>query len=904
MRTDDSTLLGRAVEITKLRAYADDLQTTGRAVLLSGDPGIGKSALVDDLARYLESRPGLVLRVCGVQSEQALPFAALHLLLQPVLDGVADLPPPQRDALEVVLGRRNGEPPPPMLVGLATLTLLADAAISCPVLVMADDMQWLDEPTRTVLWFVARRIASEPILVIMIARTGTFIPSRDEQVESVTLRPLSFIDSDLLVDQRFGNTVSAGRRRRLLELAAGNPLALLELPIEDLDTSGVVGLTFRLEEAFSGRFLELPLVTRLIVLAASLVDTPTVSASLRAVAEVLDSSFDSDALKPAIGAGLLDARHDELVFRHPLVRSAVVTAADSAELATAAEGLILTLDPSHTVLLRGRRQAAADAALAAELEALALAYATAGDEHGAVEAYTLAAERAAEQHEHARLLLAAAEAAERAGGFEQAASLLDRVSVLPTDAGLRARATWLRQLLPQPGTVRVGGDIGPALNAIDEMRRAGDPERALSALQFLATLAWGSALEADAGQRIVSLAHTFGLPEYDPRLLFVHAVAMPFSAGPSVRPHIPVGEMTGTDPDLAWLYGYTLTMVGAVDDARPYLEHSLDALRERGQLLRLPHLLLAYGWNCYLRGDLAAGSAAADEATTIALDSRDAVGVAAGRTLLSFFDALSGTDPDLDWVTNGSVVAGVAVQTPAIRTTLMLARGMAALTRGDDEAAFAALRRVVEPSGDAYHSVFAVIALPDLIDSAVRSGRPDAADLLGRVLGDASASEADSPFLNEAARVARVLLAPDDHLEEAFGRSKPDTLSSRFTRARLELAIGCRLRRMRAIARSRPHLMLARDLFDEASASAWRRRAEAELEAAGIRIAPTQDRALELTPRERIIARLAATGLSNREIAQKLYISHRTVGAHLYAVYRKLGIAGRHEIGEPPMNPV
>ena len=225
-----ASLLGRESEVRLLGELLDRVADQGAALVLSGGPGIGKSALLGEAARGARERGMLVLKVTGMPSEAVLPFAGLHSLLQPLLGRVDALGAPQRDAVLAAFGMTDAAVPDPFLTALAALDLMAEAAARAPVLVVADDAHWLDQATRDALTFVARRLEFEPILLVAAIRDGYETPLREAGLPSVALGALDPPTAAALLDSRSPG-LPAGVRERFLREAAGNPLALVELPI-------------------------------------------------------------------------------------------------------------------------------------------------------------------------------------------------------------------------------------------------------------------------------------------------------------------------------------------------------------------------------------------------------------------------------------------------------------------------------------------------------------------------------------------------------------------------------------------------------------------------------------------------------------------------------------------------
>jgi hypothetical protein len=292
------TLLGRESEVRLVGELLDRVTDQGGALVVSGGPGIGKSALLGDAVRRARERGMLVLKVTGVQSEAVLPFAGLHSLLQPLLGRVDALGAPQWDAVLAAFGMTDAAVPDPFLTALAALDLMAEAAARAPVLVVADDAHWLDQATRDALTFVARRLEFEPILLVAAIRDGYETPLRVAGLPSLALGALAPPTAAALLDSRSPG-LPTGVRERFLRAAAGNPLALVELPIAhgrlgggDAGDAGWLPLTTRLEQAFAARALELPAPTRTALLVAALNDGPLLGEVLAAAAVLTDAAAD------------------------------------------------------------------------------------------------------------------------------------------------------------------------------------------------------------------------------------------------------------------------------------------------------------------------------------------------------------------------------------------------------------------------------------------------------------------------------------------------------------------------------------------------------------------------------------------------------------------------------------
>src|SRR5919108_4405473 len=321
-------LVGRVEERQLLTSLLDDVGRRGQALVLRGEPGIGKSRLLSEAERAARERGMAVLTTAGVQSEAHLPFAGLHQLLRPVRDRAGELRDVQRAALDAAFGLTREAAPERFRIAMAALDLVSDVAADAPLLLVVEDAHWLDGPTADVLAFVARRIESDPIVLLGAIRDGYPSVLGEAGLPQHDVVGLEDSTAAALLDAAAPDLPVAARTR-LLRDAAGNPLAILELPAvvgrhEDEEwLSGGLPLTERLERAFAGRVSDLPDATRLLLLVAALSDEDSVGEILEASTAVAGVAIDLDAAGPAVEAGIVDAGLQRLRFRHPLIRSAV-----------------------------------------------------------------------------------------------------------------------------------------------------------------------------------------------------------------------------------------------------------------------------------------------------------------------------------------------------------------------------------------------------------------------------------------------------------------------------------------------------------------------------------------------------------------------------------------------------
>lgn len=891
-------VIGRHPELQRFDEMCARSSAGGSALLIEGDPGVGKTALVDEYEHRAQESGMRVLRTSGTSDESAAPFSGLHLLLHPLRARISELPEPQRDALEIAFGVRSGEPPTTFLAGVATLTLLSDASRAHPLLVIGEDLHWLDPASRQTLLMVARRVSSDPLVVVMTAR-GSHDTIEGEPIERLRLEPLSFIDANALLDSR-PDKPSGTERRMLLELSDGNPLALVELPIADLGVADldVVPLTHRLELAFAGRYAELPFAARLGVLAAAL-GCDSIDDTTTAIIRVIDDPPTREWVGTAATAGLIEPAQGRIGFRHPLVRSAVVSAADPQERSSILGALIDTIaDPVRTVWWRADLQTGTAPDLAAELGRIGEVALAAGDAALALRALRRAADLTPPSPMRPERLLLAADAAARAGAHRTAFGLLREADAETEDSRVRARAAWMRELLPVEESALARGDLRPATAAIESMGHAGDADAALNALLHLASIAWDHSTHSDPGLAISQAALAFDLDPDEPRALLLVAVTDPAGRGDEVIARIRDRVVIDpADTQGAWYLGYALNLCGEIGPSADYLQRAVDGFRAHGDRALLPHALMGLSWICFLQGRFERGRACIDECITIAIDAEDPGLAAAARTALAWYDALDGAAPDRGSIAGSSPLAALVLDAQSPRATLVFAEGCAALVTGHPRVAERVLQRLADPADRVYNLMFRIVSLPDLVESAILlEDRPLAEE---QVAALAELHEGwHAPVLTAALEYSRIVLCDDARLDEASAAIDRRPIAVPFLHARAHLHLGTRLRRMRRTADSRIHLHAALTLFEEFPAVKWAERAREELRASGERLtdaAPSGSHVL--TPQELRVAELAADGLSNREIAERLFLSPRTIGAHLYTAFRKLGITAREQLG-------
>lgn len=617
-------LLGRVEEQNLLTSLLDDVATRGHALVLRGEPGIGKSRLLSATERTARERGMAVLATAGVHSETHLPFAGLHQLLRPVRERASELRDVQRAALDAAFGLTHEPAPEHFRIAMAALDLLSDVATDAPLLLVVEDAHWLDYPTSDVLAFVARRIESDPILLLAAIRDGYPSALGEAGLPEHEVVGLDETTAAALLDASVPQLPIA-TRSRVLRAAAGNPLAILELPAvvgrheDERWAAGGLPLTDRLERAFADRVSDLPDVTRLLLLVAALSDEDRLDEVLEASAAVARSAVDLDAAGPAAEAGIVDADLRTIRFRHPLIRSAVAQSASLAERGRVHEALATVLRDQPD-----RRAWHRAALLAGEHEDIALELEDAGARarrRSAIPVAVTAMRRAAELGEptsRTRRLLAAAGLAVELGRPDVVVPLLREVSQLDLGELDRARVTWVEETaLTRPLDAQRFTSL---VAAAEQAGAAGDHDLHVDLLWLVASRAWWVDPGPEVRRALIDASRRLGDANADdPRAFAVHAYADPLGHAAGVLARLrSAATDKRLDTDAARFFGPAALVVGAFDLGNDFLAAAIDGLRTEGRLGHLPRLLTLYSSMAARLGDWDVAMTAADEARRLA----------------------------------------------------------------------------------------------------------------------------------------------------------------------------------------------------------------------------------------------------------------------------------------------
>lgn len=868
------------------------------ALVVRGDPGIGKTAL---LAAAVDGAEGFrTIQAAGVEAEAELPYAGLHLLLGRGLDRLDVLPAVQAEALRGALGLASAGPPDRFLVGLSVLSLLSELAADRPLLCVVDDAQWLDRASADALVFAARRLGSEGVVMLFGSRPGDGVfPAAG--LSELRLHGLSADAATVLLAAQ--GEFPAGLRYRILAESAGNPLALIELPRavgHERPGDGPLPLTERLRDNFEGQMRGLSEQARALLLVAAAEGRGDLSVILRAAARL---GACADDLEAARQAGLVRVSERELAFRHPLIRAAAQHAAPLGLRREAHRALAAVLDGPQDADQRAWHLAAAaegpDEQVAAELERSAVRVGERA--RGAGVWYERAAELSTDPAATARRLTLASEALAETGDLDRAAALARRGASLTSDPLLAAR---LSRVLAAADFLR-GDTAGGHRRLLEAAGKVATADPALSGAIVIEALhaAWytGERELADSVARLEALPLPPGQRPAPLAGLLLHAVS-PVLGRPTRDRSGSAADAAfeqarrvahGNTQDLMLISGAAL-ILGRDRLAQEIATDLAGQLRRQGLIGPLPGTL-------FYAASAQAYGGRPDEARQTIVEALQLAGDTAQQRWIdqlaetrAHLAAIEGDEEQLRRLVDAAHVAGVGEPAWSAPWTVW-AHGLLDLGLGRADAALARLSELAP--GRRFFHILATRSTPDLVEAAVRVGKPEAAveplELYKRWAG-----HIDQPWAAAVLQRCRALLADaadaEEHFRAALG---PYAAEFRpFEKARTQLLYGEWLRRAKRKVEARTQLSAALETFERAGARPWAQRARSELTATGTpepgggAVSAT---AAALTPQELQIVRLAAQGLSNKEIAAQLFLSSRTVGSHLYRAYPKLGVLSR-----------
>jgi len=902
------TLEGREVELGAIGSLVQGLHGRGRAMVLVGEPGAGKTALLEAATQQGRSAGVRVLPASGVEFEADIPYSGLSQVALPLLGDGDGLAPAHRQVLRTALGLDEGPSPTMAAVASAALALLTEAGRAQPLLVTVDDLHWVDRMSAAALSFVARRVHNLRLGLLGSLRTGTSTFFERSRLDELEIAPLGKDAAERVLTARFPSLTRA-QTARLVEEARGNALALLELPTAVLGgqetgyasagpSSTSVGR--RVQQLFASRVSSLPPASRQVLLFTAL----SGAGQLQVLRAAAGPTVLAD-LAPAERADLVyvDDRARRVTFRHPLAGAAVVALSTAEErygahrtLASAVDG-----DVVRRALHLAEASIEPDEEVAAALDLAGKYYLRRGDSNGAVEALIRAAHLSPEPKDRNRRLAEAAYlGADVTGDLDRALALLEQAGSRALELPQSLAAVLATSYVLMNGDCDIDAAhslLAGALSAAGPELDAADDDL-VGILRSLLLVCWtgGRAELWDAFHTAVAR-----LRPGPPDLLTLCAGAF---GDPARRAAPLLGRLDQAitalhhehDPVQITQVGLAAVYVDRIGGCRPALWRVVDDGRSGGAVALAMHALTTLSNDDWHHGRWDDVQAQTAEGVRLAerfgyrrysflLGSylHNLVGAARGDLDRSRIAA----DELSDWSqAKGAGIAG------AFAAHL---RCLAALSAGNfgeayDQACLISPAGVLLP-----HAPHALWVALDLVEAAVRSGRPAEARAHVDVLQRQGVADLSSRLALVVGTAAAVV-APDDEYRPLFESvlAGDGVDQWRFDHARSRLLYGERLRRSRASKLARVQLSAAADLFAALGALPWQQRAERELHVtnghhAGQRLSATA----VLTAQELAIAMLAAEGKTNKEIGRLLFLSPRTVGAHLYSLFPRLGITSR-----------
>lgn len=902
---DSTELLGRVGEQQTLTStLANALASRGCTLVLRGAPGIGKTALLADVVTRAEERNLTVLSVTAVQTEAQLPYAGVHQLLGTLIEAQ---PAKTRQLWNAALNRPGEEESPVerFRLALAVLTAVTSKAGSGRLLVV-DDAQWLDRESWDILAFVGRRIAGDRVCLLLGMRDGEEAEAllAGAGLPELQVGPLSADAAEALL-RLVAPALSPELVQRVMVQAAGNPLGLMELGAagtsmeqwtpaqEDLP------LTARIERTYADAISQLPMRTQSLMLIAALGE----GIQLREVITIATTMNGSDAsvddLEPAIAAGLLSLEGSSVQFRHPLIRWSVTrSATTSTRVAThaAIADALDSLDPRQ-IWHRAAATLGTDTEVADHLEQVATRAAQQGSLETALRAWEKSADLTPPGHHQVRRLIEAAHIAAQVSNRPKMTALLARIAYDDLDESVLTELELLRR---QSDGVQWPYDksFPPLVELAARLQAEGRTDLALQSLYVMSTLCWWVDLKQATRTRIVDMIASMGLPELDPMHAAVVAVVSPVHHGRESVARLGAVRVSVRDVNANLVLGTSASGIGDFRSSSAFLATATSAARKLGRLAVLTQALVSQALVAALLGDSRLALTSAEEAQRSAIDTNQPGWGVQARLVEALAMALTGRGSEALETADEVEALLLASGARAFVPQAAMIRGVAHLAQGRTSAAVDELSSLFSPGDLHYHEHMRYWAVSHLAEAAALSGRHDdlraVVDFCKPVL-----VQAGWPCLEMSLTYAGALLAPDDEADAAFaGALDSVTADWPLERARVQLAYGAWLRRHRRAADSRKQLRAAQQAFEGLGIEPWAERAREELRASGEHPRRSSSALTTLTPQELQVARFAASGLSNPEIAAQLFLAPSTISTHLHRAYRKVGVTGRKQLAK------
>ena len=914
--TPSFELVGRSREQARLGDFAARLREGPSALLIRGEPGIGKTMLwrhgiaaaQNDGLRVLVSR-------CA-EAEMPVPLGAVSDLLDPVFDDVShELAEPQHRALSAALGieTETASSPDRLTLLRSVVAALRALAADTPVLLAIDDVQWLDPASARVLSFAVRRLGEEPIGVLASLRGDA--EARDPLALAEALQPGSFAELPVgplgmrnlerLLRQRSDVRLPRAKVAAVHAASGGNPMFAIEFARsaerEGADVDVQLPVPSSLQELVEERARALPETTRPLLELVSAIERPT-----PATLEELLSEADVDALlDEAVSAGAIAVGGDSVVrFTHPLLGSAVYFGMSAAR----RRSLHLVASRVDDLEERARHLALATTSPNEEIASVVERAAEAAAVRGAPDAAAVLSAEAVrltlpdDEPARVRRTFAGAGFLVQAGDVPEAHALIEPLLDSDVPATVRSQALVMRAEAEHQDRARLRAFLQEAIDIAPDMR--------VRWQAWIRLAQQGGFVSRDARAAVESAGESLRIAVEldDPSLITASTAALAFYEAVRGNHEIEFGtaELDASEqlPRAApWAItpavsiGARLLWAGELDRARDVLRRDYDDLVRQGKVAMLPLTLMSHLSDLEWRaGRWAEAESYAYEARSILEDA-----FPGGAHVLGYAQVV--VAGSLGRMDEARGVASTDLRTAARYEDLNVMRiswalGHVELSAGDPVAALQTLDGLPEALDD-----FGVAEpgwqpiLPDVIEALVSTGRLDEAEAVLQEL-EQQAKALDHRWATPAAsRCRALLLLAHERADEAAAAA--DAAAAAFAdlgfpldHARSLLAAGAARRRAGHRREAADSLRSAIEILEELGAPLWLERAEEELRRASPR--PRRDR--ELTDAERRVAALVAQGLKNREVAAQLFTTVATVEAHLTRIYRKLGIRSRTQL--------
>lgn len=898
-------LHGRAEELATLTNVVESARG-GRAaaIVVRGEAGVGKSALVDELTA--QSEDVQVLRTRGVESEVDFAFGGLYELLRPAMPRIHRLPPGQASAMRTAFGLEAGAVTEPLLVSVGTLSLIAELAEETPVLCVVDDAHWLDPVSGTAFAFVARRLTAERVAMVFTVRDGEADRIDTAGINELQLNQLDETASRDLLVSRFPEIASAVAER-LIENTLGNPLALVEMAgsLSEQQLQGSIGLPDQipaigsLSDAFLARAQRLNEAAQRLLLIIAIDDTGNLRTILES-ARRLD--IPQEVLDEIETTRLVDIEDTFVRFHHPLIRSAVLHGSSRPDQKKAHKALAATYRAGGDLERAASQMFAAtdglDETVAAELEEAAIPARRRGGFQAASQALEHSAALTPDPARRAQRLLAAAEDAWTAGLIDRTRRLVEASHALTDETSVPTELIRL-----QAWTELNEGSVATAREILWESARqtlSTDPDISLEMAAAAAETAWVHS-DFDTLKEMSSSLQLFetliSSSSYHSLLLtgFIAQAHGDLLGGTAALAEATRLAEDQDDNDLLNSAGHVAFYTG--DDSAAHRINTKVAARARaaGSIGRLIYALQRQAPAEILKGRLALAGATLEEASGLAHTIGRQALLDLTTTWQAYLSAVRGTDEFKNLsaaVEDRRATGTLGALRPLIDSVSSWAQATNEAIDDRQASAYQRLRSIDHPA-------IKTMAAFDLVDLGFRSGQSQEAMRTIDTL-ESLASGGEAGWASSLAAYGRALMSEDDaetHLRQALEVGAPNQRP--FDIARIRLALGTHLRRNRRRMEARPHLEEALASFESMGARPWAEQASRELRASG-KTARARDPStiFELTPQEVQVARFVSQGLTNREVAERLFLSPRTVDYHLRKIFVKLGITSRSRLSQ------